>query len=176
MCRPDALIHLRRKCSKVQLLEKAVFGDMFAEHHNNNNKSPPQPISYPHPGAPISSHHHPLHDNSVVHHHYTDHAHDPPPTHVDLTELKKRNSSTATFPIRLHNLLNQMDTDGLANVLSWQPHGRCFGIHRPKDFKLLLPQYFHGVSKVASFQRQLNLYGFQRITQGPDKGCYYHEL
>lgn len=25
-------------------------------------------------------------------------------------------------------------------------------------------------------QRQLNLYDFQRITEGPDKGAYYHEL
>jgi HSF-type DNA-binding len=31
------------------------------------------------------------------------------------------------------------------------------------------------MSKLALFQRQLYLYGFQRLTRGRDRGCYYHE-
>ena len=30
-------------------------------------------------------------------------------------------------------------------------------------------------SKYSSFQRQLNIYGFTRITHGSDKNCYFHE-
>ena len=38
-----------------------------------------------------------------------------------------------------------------------------------------MPQYFNQ-GKFASFQRQLNLYGFKRLTRGPDTGSYYNEL
>ena len=32
------------------------------------------------------------------------------------------------------------------------------------------------MTKKSSFLRQLNLYGFNRLSSGPDKGAYYHEL
>ena len=40
---------------------------------------------------------------------------------------------------------------------------------------VLLCRYFKQ-SKMTSFQRQLNLYGFMRKTDGTDRGSYYHEL
>ena len=39
----------------------------------------------------------------------------------------------------------------------------------------MINQFFH-MSKLASFQRQLNLYNFQRITKGDDRGGYYNEF
>ena len=38
-----------------------------------------------------------------------------------------------------------------------------------------MPKFFK-MGKWNSFARQLNLYGFVRITTGPDAGGYYHEL
>ena len=57
-----------------------------------------------------------------------------------------------------------------------QPHGRCFVIHKPREFvDQVMPEYFRQ-SKLTSFQRQLNLYGFRRLTTGADRGGYYHEM
>lgn len=49
-------------------------------------------------------------------------------------------------------------------------------VHQPREFaEHVMPKYFR-MSRYSSFQRQLNLYEFQRVTDGPDKGAYYHEL
>eukprot|EP00567_Pseudictyota_dubia_P009625 CAMPEP_0197446912 /NCGR_PEP_ID=MMETSP1175-20131217/11719_1 /TAXON_ID=1003142 /ORGANISM="Triceratium dubium, Strain CCMP147" /LENGTH=616 /DNA_ID=CAMNT_0042978085 /DNA_START=5 /DNA_END=1855 /DNA_ORIENTATION=- len=112
-------------------------------------------------------------------HSYTDRSNEVPSPHVD--EAKKtscqgygRGGVNAVFPLRLFRALIQMDDDGHADVASFQPHGRSFGVHRQKDFEALMPKYF-GKMKFSSFQRQLNLYGFKRLSYGPDKGGYYHE-
>ena len=49
-------------------------------------------------------------------------------------------------------------------------------IHKPREFvDHVMPEYFRQ-SKLTSFQRQLNLYGFRRLTTGADRGGYYHEM
>lgn len=73
-------------------------------------------------------------------------------------------------------MLSDMKADGMEHVVSWQPHGRCFRIHNQHMFvEKVLPMYFQ-INKYPSFQRQLNIYNFRRLTRGQDKGCYYHEL
>jgi hypothetical protein len=84
-------------------------------------------------------------------------------------------NSTVKFPLKLHELLDNAELEGIADIISWQIHGRAFSIHNKKDFCLrVMPQWFMQ-TKITSFFRQLSLYGFLRITQGRDKGAYYHE-
>jgi hypothetical protein len=121
-------------------------------------------------GTSITSHH-----DDVLVHQYHDHASD---LAVDpqAMKYKAKGGVTTPFPVKLHIMLQQIEEDGLAHVVSWQPHGRCFVVHEPKQFvKHVMPHYFKQ-TKIASFQRQLNLYGFSRLTGGLDKGGYYHEL
>jgi hypothetical protein len=112
-------------------------------------------------------------EHIIVQHNYHDHAADVE-TAADFAE-EHRGSANSPFPNKLHEMLEGVEADGNSHIISWQPHGRCFVVHKPELFKTILPHYFK-LSKIASFQRQLNLYGFQRITRGPDKGGYYNEL
>eukprot|EP00554_Chaetoceros_debilis_P011459 CAMPEP_0194105586 /NCGR_PEP_ID=MMETSP0150-20130528/5770_1 /TAXON_ID=122233 /ORGANISM="Chaetoceros debilis, Strain MM31A-1" /LENGTH=431 /DNA_ID=CAMNT_0038793505 /DNA_START=294 /DNA_END=1589 /DNA_ORIENTATION=- len=120
----------------------------------------------------------------VVQHDYHDHGCDLDESseNNDGKELSKkqprkgpRGGVTTPFPVKLHMLLEQNLHENV-NVISWQPHGRCFLLRSPKDFlNSVMPRHFKQ-TKLTSFQRQLNLYGFNRLTSGPDKGGYYHEL
>jgi hypothetical protein len=79
-----------------------------------------------------------------------------------------------TFPIRLHTMLSDAEANGQTDIISWQPHGKCFLVRDTEQFvEKLLPKYFNQ-HKWSSFQRQLNLYSFERITAGIDRGAYYH--
>ncbi len=109
-------------------------------------------------------------------HEYVDHAGEE--LSISTTDAASRRPALGLpFPARLHAMLEELEKKGLANIVSWQPHGRCFVVHKPKAFvDDIMPIYFK-MSKFASFLRQLNLYGFQRLTgKGDDQGGYYNEL
>jgi hypothetical protein len=115
------------------------------------------------------------HNNLILERYYSDHAADKT-LDPNLIRYKAKGGVIFPFPVKLHEMLVKIESDGLANVVSWASHGRCFCVHKPKEFvNHVMPQYFKQ-TKMASFQRQLNLYGFSRLTRGLDKGGYYHEL
>ena len=38
------------------------------------------------------------------------------------------------FPGRLNKMLRAAEAEGLSHIVSWQPHGRCFVVHKPIEF------------------------------------------
>jgi hypothetical protein len=119
------------------------------------------------------------HKRTVVYHNYHDYATNPvrftipPPS----PERKGRGGITSPFPMVLHTMLNLAKSDKFEDIVSWQPHGRCFLVHDQERFvKEVMPMFFRQ-SRFSSFQRQLSLYGFLRLTQkNEDYSAYYHEL
>jgi hypothetical protein len=119
------------------------------------------------------------HQRQYAKHNYHDHANDEvtstlepnssPPISLLLTPM--RGGVIAPFPLRLHTMLDAVETEHMTDIVCWQPHGRAFVVHDPKRFvRQIMPRFFRQ-HKYSSFQRQLNLYGFMRLTRkGPDHG------
>lgn len=112
----------------------------------------------------------------------------PPPSQENFAAASNTNNHTLenapirrmkggvleTFPEKLHDLLEYCENNGLTDVCSFFPHGRAFAVHQPRRFtEEIMPRFFKH-TKLSSFHRQLNLYGFRRILQGPDHGGYYN--
>ena len=64
---------------------------------------------------------------------------------------------------------------GFDNVVSWLPCGKAFQVFDPMAFEQVVLSHYFNQSQYKSFQRQLNIYGFYRITKGRNKGGYFHE-
>lgn len=90
-----------------------------------------------------------MNDRHFVVHNYHDHAND---TYEEVLaqeaqeqcgeEQRRRGGVAVAFPIKLHEVLEQVEADGLGHIISWQAHGRCFVIHNPKEFvDHIMPQY-----------------------------------
>jgi HSF-type DNA-binding len=68
-----------------------------------------------------------------------------------------------TFPFRLYAMLDRIERGdcpiNTRDIVSWQPHGRCFVVHQPKAFEdFALPLFFPGMNKWSSFQRQVRFW------------------
>ena len=96
------------------------------------------------------------------------------------TSTKKR---PPVFPTRLYDMLDNAEQEGYDHIISWMPDGTSFKIHvdgsKDKDDEqalvAVIKQHFNQ-TRFKSFLRQLQLYGFDRIYKGPQRGECRHEM
>ena len=93
----------------------------------------------------------------------------------NIAEQDDSHTGRIAFPVRLFDMLTDIEARGQTSIVSWLSHGRALRVHDPDAFVTkVLPRYFKQ-SKITSFQRQLNVYGFRRIVFGRDAGAYHHK-
>ena len=89
--------------------------------------------------------------------------------HGSPSTTKKRRS---TFLNQVHRMLRDAEEEGNTHIVCWKPSGEAFEIVDTQLFiQHVMPRYFNQ-SKLTSFTRQLYIYQFQKVTEGPDKGAF----
>lgn len=94
------------------------------------------------------------------------------------TASSNRNSSESSirvqkFPVKLYAILAQKE---FQDIICWMPHGRSWKVLKPSMFESLVMPLFFEYSNYHSFNRLVNAWSFRRISTGPDRGSYYHEV
>ena len=82
--------------------------------------------------------------------------------------MKNESSSNRSLNKMSSNLTDVSTSSGYTSA-------RVSGVKIYDTPAQVLPRFFKQ-TKYLSFTRQLNLWGFKRITRGIDAGAYYHEL
>ena len=96
-------------------------------------------------------------------------------------QRSKRGGCKYPFPQRLFDLLEYINVVGeseLSRIISWYPNGNAFQVHDRIAFEKQIQPKMFNQSKYASFNRQLNLWGFERIPNHHAGGprSYFHPL
>ena len=89
--------------------------------------------------------------------------------------MRKARGPSTSFPMKLHQMIDNAEAGGYQHVISWLPGGREFQIHDTEGMVNVLRLHFNQ-TKYKSFLRQLQNYGFHRHTRGPRKGICSHKL
>eukprot|EP00522_Entomoneis_paludosa_P006076 CAMPEP_0172442360 /NCGR_PEP_ID=MMETSP1065-20121228/2812_1 /TAXON_ID=265537 /ORGANISM="Amphiprora paludosa, Strain CCMP125" /LENGTH=535 /DNA_ID=CAMNT_0013192197 /DNA_START=88 /DNA_END=1695 /DNA_ORIENTATION=+ len=77
------------------------------------------------------------------------------------------------FPVKLYAILGRKE---FHDIITWLPHGRSWKVLKPNLFESQVMPLFFENSNYHSFNRLINAWSFRRMTSGPDRGSYYHEL
>jgi hypothetical protein len=84
------------------------------------------------------------------------------------------NSEQHIFPWKLHTMLEDAERDNLTHIVSWVQDGSAFKVHQSDLFVEKVMRNYFDQTKYESFRRQLNLYGFTRVSRGQNRGVYSH--
>jgi hypothetical protein len=83
--------------------------------------------------------------NTLANHDYIDYA----SVDVDPSELerprqsKSRGGASSTFPLVLHQMLEDAETHGFSDIIAWLPHGRAWKVvNQDRFIKEVMPQFF----------------------------------
>jgi hypothetical protein len=85
-----------------------------------------------------------------------------------------RQWKTESFPVKLYRILAEAERQGNIHIISFTPDGRAFKIHDQSTFMDQASPKFFRQTCFSSFVRQLNFYGFERLSHGPDRGAFAH--
>ena len=79
---------------------------------------------------------------------------------------ERSQSEQHTFPWKVHTMLEEAEREGFQQIVSWVKDGTAFRVHDTNEFVAkVMPNYFDQ-TRYESFRRQLNLYGFDRVSKG----------
>jgi hypothetical protein len=67
-----------------------------------------------------------------------------------------------TFPYKLYSMLESISSSTDGPAITWLPHGRAFTIIDKDKFMAEIAPVYFVQTKIRSFTRQLNLWGFKR--------------
>ena len=83
-------------------------------------------------------------------------------------------SNRKVFPVLLHEFISDPQN---CSIITWIPHGRAFKLLSRDKFESRsnIDSNFK-LKKATSLIRQINGWGFHRVTRGIEKGSYYHEV
>lgn len=90
-------------------------------------------------------------------------------TAAPVEDQEKKREPKGLNTVFIHKLYHMLEDTELAHLMWWGPSGDSFVITPGEEFSRALALYFKHTN-VASFVRQLNMYGFHKVSDGGDGG------
>jgi hypothetical protein len=72
-------------------------------------------------------------EEKVVHD-YHDYSNEVEKVYTNTKDHTLSNHGEENFPVKLHYMLTELENDRMDDIISWQPHGRSFLVHKQQQF------------------------------------------